>query len=371
MDTSGLYPSPKNASLDLIRVEMLNLGAKYAWLDVLCLRQEGGKSDHLRLDEWKLDVPTIGWVYATQATYADRQPIRVVCYFNGLGSATDLTLDDFKSDRCWFRRAWTLQEITPNPIIGGETGNDVMDKEVRRRFDEKLTSLREIRKLDMALEILSEMQNRVSTKPLDRVAGLVYLVMTDSIPIYDAEQSESDAWEVLVDVMNPRTRAELLFYYPEPGNGKKSWRPSWQQVMMDKDIGPCSSRASPLSGKVYRTEDLDADWYPDYHIKLGDVRGLAEARKEEMHREGELVIKVSNRAQCTLKIVADHAYLIPDGSYTLIGCDVKSSNDAWVVGRRRESDGKFDKLSVFRSADDEEVKLSKLPLGKKIKTYLC
>ncbi len=88
------------------------------------------------------------------------------------------------------RRAWTLQEITSNPIIGGKTGNDVMDKEVRRRFDEKLTSLREIRKLDMALKILSEMRNRVSTKPLDRVAGLVYLVMTDSIPIYDAEQSD-------------------------------------------------------------------------------------------------------------------------------------------------------------------------------------
>ncbi len=131
-----------------------------------------------------------------------------------------------------------------------------------------------------------------------------------------------------MDVMNPRTRAELLFYYPEPGNGKKSWRPSWQQVMTDKDIGFCSSRASRLSGKVYRTEDLDADWYPDYHIKLGDVGGLAEARKEEMPREGELVIKVANRAQRTLKIVADHAYPIPDGSYTLIGCDVKSSNDA-------------------------------------------
>ncbi len=42
------------------------------------------------------------WVYATQATYADRQPIRVVCYFNGLGRPLDLTLDDFKSDRCWF-----------------------------------------------------------------------------------------------------------------------------------------------------------------------------------------------------------------------------------------------------------------------------
>ncbi len=34
-------PIPKDANLDLIRIEMLNLGAEYVWLDVLCLRQVG------------------------------------------------------------------------------------------------------------------------------------------------------------------------------------------------------------------------------------------------------------------------------------------------------------------------------------------
>ncbi len=83
-------PMPKDANLDLICIEMLNLGADYAWLDVLCLRQEHGKNEHLCMEEWKLDVPIIGWVYAN--------PTRVVCYFNGLGQPLDLTLDDFKSD---------------------------------------------------------------------------------------------------------------------------------------------------------------------------------------------------------------------------------------------------------------------------------
>ncbi len=87
-------PMPKDANLDLIRIEMLNLGAEYAWLDVLCLRQEGGKNEHLRIEEWKLDVPTIGWVYVAQAD--------VVCYFNGLGRPLHLTPDDFESDRSWF-----------------------------------------------------------------------------------------------------------------------------------------------------------------------------------------------------------------------------------------------------------------------------
>ncbi len=100
-------PIPSDANLDLIRIEMLNsmqmYGAEYAWLDVLCLQQEGGWREHLRLEEWKLDVPTIGSVYARDAP--------VVCYFNGLGRPLHLTLSDFESDRCWFRRAWTLQEI--------------------------------------------------------------------------------------------------------------------------------------------------------------------------------------------------------------------------------------------------------------------
>ncbi len=41
MDANGPVPIPQDTSLDLIRIEMLNLGAEYAWLDVLCLRQEG------------------------------------------------------------------------------------------------------------------------------------------------------------------------------------------------------------------------------------------------------------------------------------------------------------------------------------------
>ncbi|PBK62303.1 hypothetical protein ARMSODRAFT_920446, partial [Armillaria solidipes] len=224
-------PMPKDANLDLIRIEMLNARqeyypgytVEYAWLDVLCLRQEGGKNEHLRKDEWKLDVPTIGFVYGTQ------QP--VVCYFNGLGRPLDLTADDFESDRCWFRRAWTLQEVTSDPIIGGQTEDDVMEQEVRRKFDEQLTRLREIQKQPRVEEYALEMQNRMSTKPLDKVAGLVYLLQTEHIPIYDAEQSEADAWDVLTHVMHRLFREELFFFYPQPGDGRKCWQPSWEQLM--------------------------------------------------------------------------------------------------------------------------------------------
>ncbi len=74
-------PIPKDANLDLIRLELLNLGAEYVWLDVLCLRQEGGPREDLRAEEWKLDRPTIGHVFrmarrscATSAGSADLGP---------------------------------------------------------------------------------------------------------------------------------------------------------------------------------------------------------------------------------------------------------------------------------------------------------
>ncbi len=53
-------PIPKDTDLDLIRIEMLNLGAEYVWLDVLCLRQAGGEEEDARETEWKVDVPIIG-----------------------------------------------------------------------------------------------------------------------------------------------------------------------------------------------------------------------------------------------------------------------------------------------------------------------
>ncbi len=361
-------PMPKEANLDLIRIEMLNLQDRmdiatgYAWLDVLCLRQEGGKNEHLRLEEWKLDVPTIGAVYENTS--------RVVCYFSGLGRPLHLTLEDFDSDRSWFRRAWTLQEITEDPIIGGQTGNDVMEQAVRTRFDKQLTSLQKIRHIYAFItifDILSEMRNRVSTKPLDRVAGLVYLLKLDFIPIYDAEKSEEDAWGILVDAMKPEDLRELLFYYPEPGNGKKCWRPSWQQAMMKNLIVDRISFRTLL--KSDRTYNRDADCYTGCRIESGDVRGLGDVAKEEKHREGDLVLKDMTGAPHTIRIVADHKYPIPDGSYTLIG-DCYGLDDVWVVGRLRE-DGKFEKLSVFKTSSDEYQDMQKYGLKQAARTDLC
>ncbi|PBK94162.1 hypothetical protein ARMGADRAFT_1079645 [Armillaria gallica] len=210
------------------------------------------------------------------------------------------------------------------------------------------------------------MQHRVSTKPSDKVTGLVYLLETQSIPIYDAEQSEEDAWDVLIDVMGSERRAQLLFY-PGPGDRRKFWRPSWEQVMTNKIIAP---RPPYNIGWVHRTHNSHADYYEGhegYHIELGVVRGLSEVRKERKRRQGELVLKDTTWAPRKLKIVAPHEYPIPDGLYTLICSDSRlSSSYFWVVGQLRK-DGKFKKVSVIRLADGEKVKRGFEP----VEIFLC
>ncbi|SJL02750.1 uncharacterized protein ARMOST_06086 [Armillaria ostoyae] len=356
-------PVPKDANLDLIRIEMLNLGAKYAWLDVLCLRQLGGRGEHLRKEEWKLDVPTIGCVYDEPDAY-------VVCYFNGLGQPLGLP-PDFDSDRSWFRRAWTLQEIGDSIrriITGGETGDD----SISRAFREQLKSLDDLWQVENAL---SQMQKRVSTNPTDRVAGLAYLLNTEYIPTYDAEQSEESAWVALVNALGWQSRMSLLFCYPEAGNGSKCWRASWEQVM--NTTFPFLEKVGYWYNRVGRTKETDVDWYQGPYIKLANVRGLADTSIQENPRRGELVFKDETEEPHTFDILADHQYPIPDGSYTLIGGDsqvydgyqddgtrgyITIESKMWVVGKQRP-DGKFEKLSVVRvDGNLEDLSQSKVTM---------
>ncbi|PBK99606.1 hypothetical protein ARMGADRAFT_881935, partial [Armillaria gallica] len=223
-------PIPKGANLDLIRIEMLNLGLEYTWLDVLCLRQRGGSREDLHVEEWKLDVPTIGGIYLNA---------HVVCYLSGLGMPLSLKEGDLESDRCWFRRAWTLQEVGWARTIAGDTPDGPMHSEpiddTGNYKDEILTKFHKLLKAaDNSLYLygaLSAMQDRISTYPVDTVAGLAFCLETDSIPVYYESQSLGDAWSALIDEMDTWNRGNLLFTYPEPGSACKKWRPSWEQVM--------------------------------------------------------------------------------------------------------------------------------------------
>ncbi|KAK0456959.1 hypothetical protein EV421DRAFT_104003 [Armillaria borealis] len=162
-------PIPEDANLDLFRIEMLNLGAEYAWLDVLCLRQEGGQNEDLRAREWMLDVPTIGNAYVLE---------KVVCYFNGLGRPLERGFDS-DSDRSWFKRTWTLQETSDNWTIGGDTGDEILNEEVRASFVSQLVSVEGTASSLHVVHYLSLLQDRTSEKDVDKVAALTYFLASD------------------------------------------------------------------------------------------------------------------------------------------------------------------------------------------------
>ncbi|SJL14825.1 uncharacterized protein ARMOST_18296 [Armillaria ostoyae] len=197
-------PIPKGASLEQIWIEMLNLGAEYTWLDVLCLRQQGRPREDLRTEEWKLDVPTIGQVYDSAW---------VVIYMCGLGRP--LKEGDLDSDWCWLRRAWTLQEVGIQWSIAGDTAGRPMDQQLLSRnkncnnVDDLLTrvhkqveSVQSLKKDDGVFSALEEMQNRVSTNPVDRVAGLTFALGPKAIPMYHESESLEDAWTALVNALD-------------------------------------------------------------------------------------------------------------------------------------------------------------------------
>ncbi|KAK0458853.1 uncharacterized protein EV420DRAFT_1642575 [Desarmillaria tabescens] len=345
-------PIPKDTSLNLVRIEMLNLGLEYVWLDVLCLRQVGGPGENMRTEEWMLDVPTIGAVYLL----AD-----VVWYLSGLGRPLSLKDGDLDSDRSWFRRAWTLQEVSGKMVIAGDTWDGPLhakeqdgkyETPLLTRFHEQLQSESNSHDISNGVfAVLENMRKRVSTNPVDKVAGLAFRLLSNVIPAYYESQSLEEAWTALVNSMDAQCRADLFSFYPEPGNAGAKWRPSWHQLMTK----PLPTDA--FAGIFFdRDEETGVDWCEVECIK-GLVRGLAVVEGDNRH--GQLIVKGKDGMKHRFKIMATHTYPIPAETYTLI-CVDESDFRSWVVGRRLPKQ-RFEKVSVLQILDrDESTQLKDL-----------
>ncbi|PBK89688.1 hypothetical protein ARMGADRAFT_330561 [Armillaria gallica] len=332
-------PIPKDADLNLIRIEMLNLGAEYAWLDVLCLRQKGGSREDLRMEEWRLDVPTSGHVYQRE---------KVMIYLNGLGRPLRLKGGDLDSNRNWFRRAWTLQEVGRRCTIAGDMPDGPMHAQridggdyettLLTRFHKELDSVKGCQ--DDIFAALAGMQKRVSTNPVDRVAGLAFPLRPPTIPAYHESETLEDAWTALVNAMDSFMRANFLFVYPGVGLGCKKWRPTWDQVMKQ----PLPKGVSNLYVHVQHDNETDEDWFDGHCIEKGYVRVFDTGSEEGHDRRGELVVEATDGIARTFKIHVTHQFPIPEDMYTLLG-DASFSYH-WAIGRRLP-DQKFEKVSVI------------------------
>ncbi|KAK0470891.1 hypothetical protein IW261DRAFT_1345050 [Armillaria novae-zelandiae] len=361
-------PIPKNTDLNLIRIEMLNLGLEYAWLDVLCLRQkeEGGPMEDLRMEEWRLDVPTIGAVYRFT---------EVVRYMSGLGQLLSLKDGDLDSDRSWFRCAWTLQEVChgwghiiagdmpDGPLHAKQIGDRDYKTTLLTKFHEKRCSVE--RKQGHIFGILGDMRERVSTNPVDRVAGLASLLQPDTIPAYHESKTLEDAWMALVNAIHGSMRAHFLCVYPGVGLGCKKWRPTWGQVIGE----PLPKDIDVLHVYVWHHDEMDEDFLDGAYIEKGYVQGFGASSgccsAEGHDRHGKLIIEVPGRIMLhTFKIRATHQLLIPEDTYTLLGNVSEYSGRYWAVGRRLP-DQSFEKVSVIMMDSQEEVeRLKNLELAK-------
>ncbi|KAK0244870.1 hypothetical protein EDD85DRAFT_760214 [Armillaria nabsnona] len=186
-------PIPKNTSLNFIQIKMLNLGAQYMWLDVLCVRQKGGPKKDLHAQEWKLDMPMIRRLYRGQ---------KVVIYLSGLGLPLSVKKRDMDSDKCWFRCPWTLQEVGKRRrLIARDTTDELMHNN-----DSYITGLKMSMSMWIMLHLLGlvqgfwdlfspleEMRNQVSTNPVNKVAGLTFPLFPQTIPTYNESESLEDA----------------------------------------------------------------------------------------------------------------------------------------------------------------------------------
>ncbi|KAK0471151.1 hypothetical protein IW261DRAFT_1425420 [Armillaria novae-zelandiae] len=277
------------ASLELTRIEMSDLGAEYAWVG--CALLETGPGE----DEWKPVVPTIGHVY--------RQNQMVVYYYSGLGRPLSLEMGDLDSRRrCWFNRAWWLQEISE---VGGDTDDgplrlkavpiDREEDEVVLRFHKQLSSL---------TNIAQHMRRRASEGAIDKIAGMAFLLRY---------------------LLIPRRRRDTFFLYPAPGNGNRT---QIQNMELPATGGIC------LYEEVTRLEAMDADWHDGFCNEKGGW--LWKARKGLLD-DG----RCDTGRTRTCKIVATHQHPIPEDSYTLISgalTEMDGGRKSWEVVENRSVD---------------------------------
>lgn len=344
-------PIPKGATLDRIRIELLNLGLEYVWLDVLCLRQSGkAGSEELLKEESKLDIPTIGGVY--------HQQHNKIYYYSGLG--LPFKIDNIEGERHWLNRAWVLQEsgqgfmteagslvagITSDSPVQASLISDIQhrylpflpesDGGVRKFIDQVTRIPFTLGPSGGTYDVLGFMRKRASTSDLDKISGLVYLLggWNRMVPYFDAKEPLETAWSRLLCCIDPEFLGDLLFF-PVPGAGKSLWRPTWKQLMEAQEL----PHRGHDSGPVVLCDNDRVEYAPEFNYFWSRIRCLWSCRVEGLDkarsgsRKGKLIVRDAKGTGHSFQVVAYHAHPIPSGDYCLVGNSLR-----WAVGHARQS----------------------------------
>ena len=344
-------PLPHGVTLEAVRNELLNLGAQYVWLDVVCLRQESSdpKREALRINEWKIDVPTIGRVYQSGPSVDN-----VIRYFNGLGRA--FRRHGWHDKRHWSQRAWTLQEVGSGNYIEAGLPNGVENPleetdgnglrlldhlktgEIRLHFHPRIG----YRGTDLH-NAIAAMKGRHSQNPTDKVFGLSAILDCTALPTYSKDEQVEQAWARLLRHVDARIVAQLLFACPLPGENGCYWRPSWRQLMEDTMIEKVS-----LLGLM--SVKFDEGGRLSCFATL--IKGC---QISPGCRSVDTVVVRTERGDDKYEwtMIKPHTEVILPGEYTLAGHD----RHHWVLCKPHPS-GELEKVSVLcRSPGSDIIKI--------------
>lgn len=355
-------PIPRSTSLGHVRIELLNLGAEYVWLDVLCLRQEGGKDDKLRLEEWKIDVPTIGHVFQA---YPSSRPC--ITYFNGLGLPLDTSPATLQSNRHWFKRVWTLQESLDHWLPGGLTADPLMNGSAF--FAQLQDLLSGFSKWRHQASIIQALRSRHCTTELDRVAGLAYHLECKTLPLYDPTISVESAWTLLIKHMDgwPRTFLFLQYASDTPFG---LWV-SWKGLLASQPALPFPDTVFYGKGKLELVNQVqlytdEPGQYFHWGYAIGPCRVTCSARDAR-----HLYLHFENGDNSIAVNVTDtHGHILPNVAYTFVGIG-ENWKECWVaveVVGKRQVRGKRAleaiKWGVIRMDKVESKRVTGLGLGR-------
>ncbi|GJE87343.1 hypothetical protein PsYK624_034260 [Phanerochaete sordida] len=226
-------PVPRGTSLEHVRVELLNLGAEYVWLDVVCLRQRGRDEDEdLRKEEWKLDVPTAGYAYSHPFTPC-------ITYFNGLGLPFASAPDVLTSARHWCNRVWTAQEASPNWLPGGMTG--AASARARAFFAQRHrpTPALDLRThpVQFISVLLAEVRARRCTNAVDALVVLAHAAQCQTLLVYAADAPLEDAWTALLKHLPPKVRGGVFLRQLVHHPAARALFPRWAEFRAWDDAG--------------------------------------------------------------------------------------------------------------------------------------
>ena len=79
-------------------------------------------------------------------------------------------------------------------------------------------------------ELTREMLTQFASSPVDKLAGLFYLLRTLQLPCYDATTTDEEVWARSFHLLHLTRRVEVLLDFPYRASDSQ-WFPTWRQVM--------------------------------------------------------------------------------------------------------------------------------------------